>query len=382
MAYELETRCIHNQESQKDVYGAVTTPIYQTAMFSHPGIGKSGGYDYTRESNPTRSHLENILKSLEKGADSIVCSSGMAAIQLALSLFEPQDHILCGDDLYGGSIRMFEAYQKQGLTFSYVDTRDTQEVEAAILPRTKALYIETPSNPLMRITDLGAMAHLARKYNLLLIVDNTFLSPYFLTPIEYGADIVIHSGTKFLNGHNDVIAGVISLKDEQIAKKLRYTYKTIGCCLSPFDSYLFLRGLKTLGIRQEKQQENAIQIAQWLSQQKEVVSVYYPGLVTHPGHAIHKAQTRGYGSMISFHVDTQQRARDILENISLITYAESLGGIETLLTYPMIQTHGDLSKEERERKQITEKFLRMSVGIENVADLLKDLEQAFEKSRG
>lgn len=380
MEYKLETRCIHNveQKSKNQPFGAVTVPIYQTAMFSHPGIGESSGYDYSRESNPTRAYLEEMISDLEGAKDTVACSSGMAAISICLSLFQTGDHIICSEDLYGGSVRMFQQYEERGLHFSYTNTSVLENVEKLITSATKAFYIETPSNPTMQVTDLVALKKLADTYGILMIVDNTFLSPYFQTPIELGADLVIHSGTKFLNGHNDVIAGFLCSKDQEIAKKIRYLYKTVGSCLSPFDSYLMIRGIKTLAIRQEKQQNNAIQIAEWLGSRKEVVKVYYPGLKEHPGYEVNKRQARGAGSMISFAVNTKETAEKLLQNVQLITYAESLGGVDTLITYPMIQTHGDVPKEVREHLGITDRFLRMSVGIEHIEDLIKDLEQALQ----
>lgn len=378
MDYKLETRCIHNQENKNQPFGAVSVPIYQTAIFSHPGIGESSGYDYSRESNPTRASLENIISELEGAQDTVACSSGMAAISICLSLFKTGDHIICSEDLYGGSVRMFRQYEERGLRFSYTNTSELENIKKLITPETKAFYIETPSNPTMQITDLLALKQLANEHGILIIVDNTFLSPYFQTPIQLGADLVIHSGTKFLNGHNDVIAGFLCSKDQNLAEKIRFLYKTVGSCLSPFDSYLMIRGIKTLAIRQERQQENAIQIAKWLQSRKEIVKVYYPGLKEHPGYEVNQRQARGSGSMISFQVDSKETAEKILKKVGLITYAESLGGVETLITYPMIQTHGDVPKEMRERLGINERFLRMSIGIENIEDLIEDLEQALE----
>ena len=378
MDYKLETRCIHSQENKNQPFGAVSVPIYQTAIFSHPGIGESSGYDYSRESNPTRASLENIISQLEGAQDTVACSSGMAAISICLSLFQTGDHIICSEDLYGGSVRLFRQYEERGLRFSYTNTSELENIKRLLTPETKAFYIETPSNPTMQITDLFALKQLADEHGILIIVDNTFLSPYFQTPIQLGADLVIHSGTKFLNGHNDVIAGFLCSKDQNLAKKIRFLYKTVGSCLSPFDSYLMIRGIKTLAIRQERQQENAIQIAKWLQSRKEIVKVYYPGLKEHPGYEVNKRQARGSGSMISFQVDSKETVEKILQKVELITYAESLGGVETLITYPMIQTHGDVPKEMRERLGINERFLRMSVGIENIEDLIEDLEQALE----
>lgn len=380
MDYKFETRCIHrdNEHEEGHPYGSVCTPIYQTATFYHPGIGQTTGFNYTRESNPTRTELEDIVTSLEEAKDTVACANGMAAIVLCMELFESGEHIVCSEDLYGGSVRMFQTTgEKRGLTFTYVNTADAAATEAAIKSNTKALYIETPSNPTMQITDLAKMKSLADKYNLLVIVDNTFLSPYFQKPIRFGADIVIHSGTKFLGGHNDTLAGFLSTSRDDLAEKIRYLYKTVGSCLAPFDSYLLIRGIKTLPIRMERQQENALAIAKWLQTQKKIKQVYYIGLEDHPGYEINKKQTTGFGSMISIRTDSEATARRVLERIRLITYAESLGGVESLMTYPMLQTHGDVPVETRERLGITEDFLRFSVGIENVDDLIADLDQAL-----
>ena len=380
MDYKFETRCIHreNEHEEGHPYGSVCTPIYQTATFYHPGIGQTTGFNYTRESNPTRTELEDIVTSLEEAKDTVACANGMAAIVLCMELFESGDHIVCSEDLYGGSVRMFQTTgEKRGLTFTYVNTADVAATEAAIKSNTKALYIETPSNPTMQITDLAKMKSLADKYNLLVIVDNTFLSPYFQKPIRFGADLVLHSGTKFLGGHNDTLAGFLSTSRDDLAVKIRYLYKTVGSCLAPFDSYLLIRGIKTLPIRMERQQENALAIAKWLQTQKKIKQVYYIGLEDHPGYEINKKQTTGFGSMISIRTDSEATARRVLERIRLITYAESLGGVESLMTYPMLQTHGDVPVETRERLGITEDFLRFSVGIENVDDLIADLDQAL-----
>lgn len=380
MDYKFETRCIHrdNEHEEGHPYGSVCTPIYQTATFYHPGIGQTTGFNYTRESNPTRTELEDIVTSLEEAKDTVACANGMAAIVLCMELFESGEHIVCSEDLYGGSVRMFQTTgEKRGLTFTYVNTADAAATEAAIKSNTKALYIETPSNPTMQITDLAKMKSLADKYNLLVIVDNTFLSPYFQKPIRFGADLVIHSGTKFLGGHNDTLAGFLSTSRDDLAEKIRYLYKTVGSCLAPFDSYLLIRGIKTLPIRMERQQENALAIAKWLQTQKKIKQVYYIGLEDHPGYEINKKQTTGFGSMISIRTDSEATARRVLERIRLITYAESLGGVESLMTYPMLQTHGDVPVETRERLGITEDFLRFSVGIENVDDLIADLDQAL-----
>lgn len=380
MTYHFETRCIHGDRClDKDhPYGAVSTPIFQTATFIHPGLGQSTGYDYTRVNNPTRDELEKIVSSLEHACDTMACTNGMAAIGLCLEFFFPGDHIICTEDLYGGSVRMFDNAKKQrDLSFTYVDTSDEALVEQQITEHTKAIYVETPSNPTMRVTDLRAMRRLADRYGLYLIVDNTFLTPYLQKSIDFGADMVIHSGTKYLGGHNDTLAGFLCMKTQELSETARFYFKTNGCCLSPFDSFLILRGIKTLPVRMDRQQSNAQKIAQWLKEQKNVKQVYYTGLLEHPGYEVNKSQAKGPGAMISFRVSDEATAKRALERVRLISFAESLGGVETLLTYPTLQTHGDVPMEVKERLGITNDFLRLSVGIEDVDDLIADLDQAL-----
>ena len=378
--YQFETRCIHGDGGfvEGHPYGAVSVPIFQTATFAHPGIGKSTGYDYSRESNPTRYELESVMSSLEGADDSIACSTGMAAIGICLELFGEGSHILCTEDLYGGTVRMFESIgEKRGLKFSYVDTSDIDLVRKNIRKETKALYIETPSNPTMRITDFAEMRKLADEFGLLILADNTFLSPYFQKPLTLGADIVVHSGTKYLEGHNDTLSGFLVVKDNALYDQLYNIYKTTGACLSAIDSWLLLRGIKTLAVRMEQHQKNALAIAHWLEQRPEVEEVYYIGLDSRPDKELIDRQCSGYGGMISFRLNSAEKAVKILESVKLIRFAESLGGVESLLTYPMKQTHADVPVEVREALGVDEKLLRMSVGIENIDDLLADLVQAF-----
>lgn len=380
MKYDLKTRCIHGECRSDDdrLFGAISTPIFQSATFAHPGIGHSTGYDYSRESNPTRSELERVVSSLEGAADTVACSSGMAAVSLCMELFESGSHFVCTNDLYGGSVRMFRQLEEgRNFSFTYVDTSDAEATATAVTPQTRALYIETPSNPTMQVTDLAEMKRLAEEHHLLLIVDNTFLSPYLQTPIALGADLVIHSGTKFLGGHNDILAGFVCAASKELAERLRYWYKSIGACLGPFDSFLMLRSIKTLAVRMECQQKNAMAIARWLKQHPKVRQVYYTGLPDHPGYEIQRKQARGFGGMISFRTDTAETARGVLSRVRLIAYAESLGGVESLITYPMLQTHGDVPPDVREALGITDTFLRLSVGIEDADDLIADLAQAL-----
>lgn len=380
MSYHISTKCIYgnNERPQGDHTGAVSFPIYQTATFAHPAVGQSTGYDYSRLQNPTREQLEKVVASLENGVDAIAFSSGMAAITALMEIFKPGDHIISGNDLYGGSIRLFNNINvKNGVEFDYIDT-STEDVESYIKPNTKAIYVETPTNPMMNVTDIAAVAKIAKKHGLLFIVDNTFLSPYFQNPLDLGADIVIHSGTKFLGGHNDTLAGFIVVSTQELSDKLRFIIKTVGSGLAPFDSWLILRGIKTLGIRMEQSQKNAFAIAQWLEKQPKVTKVYYTGLTSHPAYELSKKQARGFGSMLTFQVDSKETALSILSRVKLIHFAESLGGVETLITYPTTQTHADVPPEERERNGITDKTLRLSVGIEDIDDLLADFEQAFQ----
>lgn len=375
------TACIHGS-GPNDATGAVSPALYLTSTFAHPGLGQSTGWAYTRESNPTHARLEKVLSTLEAGVDTLCFSSGMAAIDAVMRLFKSGGHIVTGFDLYGGSFRLFEnVYEPYGLTFTAVHTSDLATVEKAIRPSTKAIYLETPTNPTMEITDLKALSDLAHKHNLLVIVDNTFLSPYFQRPLTLGADIVLHSGTKYLSGHNDILAGFVTSGKKDVADRLRAIYKTTGAMLGVFDSWLMLRSLKTLPVRMKQHQENALCLAQWLETQPIVEKVLYPGLPDHPGYEIQKKQATGFGGMISFYVKKQEYVKTILESLQLIQFAESLGGTESLLTYPITQTHADLTPEEAEEKGITHTLLRFSVGLEDKEDLQDDLEQAFAKCK-
>lgn len=378
---DFETLCIHGNNNKYDNTGAISVPIFQTATFAHPGVGESTGYDYTRQQNPTREHLENILTRMEEGVDAMAFSSGMAAISAVMEIFSPGDHIIASDDLYGGSHRLFHHISiKNGISFDLVDTTDLSLIEPLIRPNTRALFIETPTNPMMQVTDLAGVAEIARKHQLLLMVDNTFLTPYFQKPLKLGADIVIHSGTKYLGGHNDTIAGFVVTRDKTLADKLRFIFKTTGAGLAPFDSWLLIRGIKTLPIRMDRQQQNAGVIARWLCQQERIKAVHYVGLESHPSYEISKRQATGFGGMISFEVDSEKTAHHILEGVKLIQYAESLGGVESLITYPMLQTHGDIPKEQREAKGINSRLLRLSVGIESVNDLIDELDRVLKET--
>lgn len=375
----INTRCLHLEETEgkTENYGAISYPIYQTATYAHPGVGQSTGFDYSRLQNPTKEHLEKIVASLEHGCDALALSTGMAAITLLMELFKPGDHLIVDSDLYGGSIRLFRnVSRKNGITFSAVDSYQ-DDVESFVKEETKAIYVETPTNPMMNVADIGKLSEIAKRHNLLLIVDNTFLSPYFQNPLTLGADIVVHSGTKFLGGHNDTLAGFLVTNREEISEQLRFLIKTTGAGLAPFDSWLILRGIKTLGIRMERAQKNALEIANWLKTQSAVTKVIYPGLPEHPGYEIMKKQAGGFGSMLTFYVDSKEHAFEILEKVRMIKFAESLGGVETLLTYPTTQTHADVPQEIREKNGITDCTLRLSVGIEDSQDLIAELTQVF-----
>lgn len=375
------TRCLHleNEKSDCNHYGAISYPIYQTATYAHPSVGQSTGYDYSRLQNPTREQLEKIVAQLEEGIDAFALSTGMAAISLLFEIFEPGDHILVEADLYGGSIRLFDnVCKKNGYEFSYLNFAK-DDFESAIKENTKAIYIETPTNPMMSVTDIARVSKICKEKNILLIVDNTFLSPYFQKPLRLGADIVIHSGTKFLGGHNDTLAGFIVTNNESVQERLRFLIKTTGAGLAPFDSWLILRGIKTLGIRMERAEKNALEIVKWLQNQKQVTKVYYPGLHDNPGYDIMKKQASGFGAMLTFNVDKKENALKILEKVSIIKFAESLGGVETLITYPTTQTHADVPEEVRLKNGITETTLRLSVGIEDLKDLIDEFEEVFSQ---
>ncbi|MBQ7264985.1 MAG: PLP-dependent transferase [Firmicutes bacterium] len=375
----LNTRCLHLEESEgtTEHYGALSYPIYQSATYAHEAVGKSTGFDYSRLQNPTRQRLEQVVCTLEGGTDAFALSSGMAAISLLTEIFEPGDHIVAEADLYGGSIRLFEnVSKKNGLEFTTLNCSQ-DDIEKAVKENTKAIYIETPTNPMMNVSDIEKISAIAKKHSLILIVDNTFLSPYFQNPLALGADVVVHSGTKFLGGHNDTIAGFLVTNNEKIQEKLRFLIKTTGAGLSPFDSWLMLRGIKTLGLRMERAQENALCLAEWLKKQSVVKKVYYPGLPEHPGYDIMKKQARGFGSMITFDVETKEQALKILEGVKMIKFAESLGGTETLITYPTTQTHADVPEEVRLKNGITDRTLRVSVGIEDKEDLIEELNKVF-----
>lgn len=358
--------------------GAVTVPIYQTATFRHPGLGQSTGYDYSRSGNPTRKALEDGIARLDGAARGFAYSSGMAAITNLLLLFRTGDHLIVTEDLYGGTCRLFDKiFSRYGISFSYVDTTDTKAVRAAITPATKAVFIETLTNPLLKFADLPAIAAICKENNLLLIADNTFLTPYLLRPLDLGADIAVYSASKYLAGHNDTVAGLITVKDPALAEQVYFHQNSVGAVLGPQDSWLVSRGIKTLAIRMDRQQENAGRIAAWLAAHPRIKKVFYPGLKAHPDHALMGRYAGGFCAMISFEVDKPELVEQILLKTTLISFAESLGGVESLTTFPEVQTHADIPPELRARLGINNVLLRLSVGIEDCDDLIEDLRQAL-----
>ncbi|MBI5483183.1 MAG: PLP-dependent transferase [Deltaproteobacteria bacterium] len=359
--------------------GAVSVPIYQTATFRHPGLGQSTGFDYSRSGNPTRQALEDGIARLDGGARGFAYSSGMAAITCLLMLFKSGDHIIVTEDLYGGTCRLFDkVFNQFGLTFTYVDTSDTEAVRAALQPATKAVFVETLTNPLLKFADLPAISRICKDSNLLLIADNTFLTPYLLRPLDLGADITIYSATKYLAGHNDTVSGLAVVKDPQLAELVYFHQNSIGATLGPQDSWLVIRGMKTLSVRLDRHQENAGRIAKWLTSHPRISKVYYPGLEGHPDHILMKRDSGGFGAMIAFEVDNHALVEQVLLKTKLISFAESLGGVESLITFPEVQTHADIPAELRARLGINNVLLRLSVGIEDCDDLIEDLRQALE----
>ncbi len=354
-------------------------PIYQSATYAHPALGISSGYDYSRLQNPTKHELEMVVNRLEHGDDALAFSTGMAATTLLFELFKPGDTLLVSDDLYGGTIRFFtHLLAPRGIQCIAIDTTDIHTVEAALNDSITAIFLETPTNPLMRTSDIKSISELAHQQQTLVIVDNTFLTPYYQNPLDLGADFVIHSATKYLGGHNDTLAGFIVSKHPSFSQRLRFLAKTTGSGLAPFDSWLILRGIKTLAIRMRQASENAEAIFQYLKHHHAIKHIFYLGDPDHPGYSVHCAQARGHGAMLSFEVDQEARAAHLLSHLQLIAFAESLGGVETLITYPITQTHADVDPLILEKNGINRRFLRLSVCIEHVDDLIDDLKQALE----
>ncbi|EOI57170.1 cystathionine gamma-synthase [Enterococcus gilvus] len=375
----LSTKLIHGGISEDPLTGAVSVPIYQTSTYRQKKLGQPGEFEYSRSGNPTRMALEELIAELEGGVKGFAFGSGLAAIHATLSLFQPGDHLILGDDVYGGTFRLLEkVFKPLGLTYTMVDSRDLTQLEAALTAETKALLLETPSNPLLKIIDLEKSAKWAKSHDLLTIVDNTFATPYLQQPLALGADIVLHSGTKYLGGHSDLVAGLATTNDAALAEKIGFYQNAIGGVLGPQDSWLLQRGIKTLGVRMEAHQKNAAIIAEELVKHPAVATVYYPGLSEHPGHEIAAKQMRGFGGMVAFELVDESSVAAFVESLEVITLAESLGGVESLIEVPAVMTHASIPKEQREASGIKDGLIRLSVGIEDIEDLKNDIYQALE----
>ena len=377
----ISTKLIHGGISGDEFTGAVNVPIYQTSTFAQTVPGEHKGYEYSRSANPTRKALEELIADLENGRHGFAFASGLAAISTVLSLFETGDRIIVSDDVYGGTFRLLDkVFDRFGIRYTQVNTSDTGEIEKAIDKDVKAIYVETPTNPLLGITDLEAVAKLAEKYNILSIVDNTFYTPYIQKPLDFGIDIVIHSATKYLGGHSDLIAGLVAVKDEELAERIGFLQNSIGSILQPFDSFLLIRGIRTLGVRLDRQVSNAGKIVKALEASEAVKKIYYPGLETHPGYEINRKQALNGGAMISFELTENHDINKLFRSLNVITLAESLGGVESLIEHPASMTHASVPKEIRESAGLTDGLLRLSVGIEDADDLINDLISAIEGS--
>lgn len=373
-----ETLAVRGSQGYDPRTGAVSTPIYQSATFRHPGLEQTTGYDYSRLQNPTREELEKTIAALEGGSHGFAFASGMAAISTILKLFPGGAHLIVSDDLYGGVYRLItEIFAPFGFSASFVDLRDLSAVQGAIRPETVAVFAEIPTNPTMKVVDLRALSDWAHEKDLLLIADSTLLTPYLIRPLSLGADIVVHSASKYLGGHNDTLAGLVVVNDARLTERLQLIQKSEGAILPPFDSWLILRGIKTLAVRVDRQQANALAIARWLAAHPAIERVYYAGLDDAPGYALLREQASGAGATLSFRVRSAAIARQVLNRVELIYYAESLGGTETLITYPILQTHAAIPEAMRTLQGVDDQLLRLSVGLEQVDDLIADLAQAL-----
>ena len=377
---QFETRCVHTGVDKDGTYLSATTPIYPTSTFRWDDLKTNRGFDYTRSGNPTRRALEENLAALEGGIDCRATSTGMSAISATMHLFQPGDHLITGHDIYGGTYRLFDSvYRQMGLDFSFVHMDDPDNIRRAVTPRTKAIWIETPSNPLLNLVDIQAVCEVARERGLITLADNTFLSPYLQRPFEWGVDLVVHSTTKYLNGHSDVVGGCIITRDKPHAEKIGYIVNAMGLACSPFDAWLVLRGVKTLGPRMEAHQRGAMALARFLQTHPQIEHVYYPGLEDHPHHALARKQQRGFGAMLSIDVKAGRPAvENILSRLKLFSLAESLGGVESLIEYPDTMSHASMSEPARRAAGISAKTLRISVGIEHPDDLIADFRQALD----
>lgn len=372
------TKLLHGENTIDRSTGAVTLPIYQSSTFHQFDIDNFGEYDYARSGNPTRKYLEEEFAQLEGGSYGFAFSSGIAAISSVISIFSSGDHLIVSEDVYGGTYRaVTKLFNRFNIEFTFVNTNNIENIKSAIKKNTKAIYLETPSNPLLKITDLNAAISLAKDNNLITIVDNTFMSPYLQRPLELGADIVVHSATKFIGGHSDVIAGLAVTKNKNIADEIYKIQNGFGAILSPQDCYLVSRGLKTLKIRMEESQKNALSLANWLEEQEEVEKVYYPGLINHNGYEIHKKQSFGSGAVLSFKFKTLEQTKYFLNNVENVVVAVSLGAVETIVSYPVKMSHASIPREEREKLGITDTLIRVSVGLEDIEDVISGFKKAF-----
>ena len=372
------TRAIHAGQRPEVMSGAIMTPIYTTSTYVQEGLGKNKGYEYARGKNPTREALERNVAALEGGTHGFAFSSGMGCTDSIMKLFKAGDHIVCGESMYGGTFRLFDKILKNfGLTFSYVDSRDPQRVADACRPTTVAIMMETPTNPLMRITDLSAVGQIAKRANARFIVDNTFASPFFQRPFDHGADIVYHSTTKYLNGHSDMVGGIAIVRDDELAERMQFILNSAGAVPGAFDAWLVLRGTKTLHLRMPRHDENGRRVAAWLAEKIGHENVIYPGLPSHPQHDLARKQMKGFGGMISVLTGSREKAAKVLSRVKVFSLAESLGGVESLISHPASMTHASVPIERRNELGIAEDLLRLSCGVEDVEDLLADLEHAF-----
>ncbi len=381
MSLKINSLLIHGGTDGDVTTGAVNVPIYQTSTFKQDGLGEDRGWEYSRTGNPTRAALEKLIADLEQGQYGLAFASGLAAINTVLSLFKTGDKLIVSDNIYGGTFRILDnVFKNFDITYEIVNTTDLAAVEAALDESVKAVYIESPANPLLSVTDIEAVATVAHKHDKLVIVDNTFLTPYLQRPLTLGADIVIHSGTKYLGGHSDVVSGLVAVNDKKIADRLYYLQNAIGGILGPWDSYLMIRGIKTLGVRMDRHVANAGRIAEWLEKSGYVSKVYYPGLKSDPGYEVQKKQADGAGAMISFVLKEKYDYRKFYKNLKLITLAESLGGVESLVCHPATMTHAAIPADIRKKVGIVDELIRFSVGIEDADDLIADLTQAIENA--
>ncbi|MFC7320224.1 bifunctional cystathionine gamma-lyase/homocysteine desulfhydrase [Halobacillus campisalis] len=375
-----KTQLIHGGITGDEKTGAVSVPIYQVSTYKQEGVGKHSGYEYSRTGNPTRFALEELIKELEGGHSGFAFGSGMAAITAVLMTFNHGDHVIFTDDVYGGTYRLVsKVINRFGLEASFVDTSDVENIEAALTDRTKAIYVETPTNPLLKITDMKKVSALAKEKNLTFIVDNTFSTPYWQNPIDFGADIVLHSATKYLGGHSDVVAGLVVVNSEQLAEDVHFVLNSSGGILGPQDSWLLMRGIKTLGIRMEEIENNTKEFVEFLQGLPEVSNIYYPGLKSHKGHDVHANQARGNGGMISFDVGSGEKADQVLRNVKYFTLAESLGAVESLISVPAMMTHASIPVDRRGELGITDGLVRVSIGLEDIEDLKEDFLEALRK---